>query len=327
MLLAGDLGGTKTHLGLFAPGDRRPTERVVREFATLDYRDLPSMISAFLAGTGVAPGDISGACFGVAGPIHAGVATLTNVPWRVVARDIVERNGVPAVALLNDVEALAHAVPTLEGDELATLHPGTPAPDGNAALITVGTGCGHAFLHKVEGRVVPMPSEGGHADFAARTPREIQLLEHLTTRFGRVDVERVVSGPGLANVAEFTHGGPCGLHAGIDDAAALPAAISQAALDGRCARCREALDLMIGALGAAAGNAAILSVARGGVFIGGGIPPKILPALQSDLFVAPFRTKPPMHELLAAIPVFVILHRRAGLLGAAVHAAWRNRLR
>jgi glucokinase len=296
----------------------------VREYTTLDYPGLPAMVDEFLADAGVAPGEIASTCFGVAGPIHDGVADMTNVPWHVDAREIHERNGLARVALLNDVEALVYAVPVLAGNELVTLHPGMPVAGANATLITVGTGFGQAFIHYVDGRTLPLPSEGGHIDFAARTGREIELLQYLTARYGRVDVERVVSGRGLANVAEFTHGGACAV-AGADlDPVAVPAAVSQAAMQGRCHRCREALDLFVGALGSAAGNAAIMGVARGGVFIGGGIPAKILPALQGDLFVTPFRSKPPMHELLASIPVFVITHTEAGLLGAAVYAASRR---
>jgi glucokinase len=321
MYLAGDLGGTKTHLGVFTEGTSRPVPQVVREYVTLDYPGLPAMIDAFLAEIGVAASEIRSTCFGVAGPIKDGVADMTNVPWHVDAREIHERNRLPRVTLLNDVEALVYAVPVLASDELVTLQAGTPVAGGNATLITVGTGFGQAFIHYVGGRTLPLPSEGGHIDFAARTEREIELLRYLTARFGRVDVERVVSGRGLANVAEFTHGGVCPVVAADVDPAAVPAAVSQSAMQGRCPQCREALDLFIAALGSAAGNAAVMGVARGGVFIGGGVPAKILPALQSDLFVTPFRAKPPMHELLASIPVYVITHTEAGLLGSAVYAA------
>jgi glucokinase len=321
MLLAGDLGGTKTHLGLFERARPRPVPTVTREFTTLDYPDLPTMVAEFLAAEGVTGAQVETACIGIAGPVFQGGATLTNVPWRVEATPLRERVGLHCLVLLNDVEALAHAVPVLGEADLAVLQAGTPVPAGNGVLITIGTGFGQAFLHRVEGRFTPLPSEGGHVDFAARTPREIELLRHLTARFGRVDVERIVSGQGLGNIAEFTHGGRCRLIDPQVEASAVPAAVSAAAVAGRCPACREALELMVGALGSAAGNVAILGVARGGVFIGGGIPAKILPVLQSDLFVAPFRAKPPMDDLLAAVPVYAILHPEAGLLGAAVHAA------
>jgi glucokinase len=321
MLLAGDLGGTKTHLGLFQRAAPRPVPTVTREFTTLDYPDLPTMVGEFMAAEGVTGTDIEVACIGIAGPVFEGGATLTNVPWRVEAASLRERAGLRRLVLLNDVEALGYAVPVLSEADLAVLQAGTPAPAGNAVLITIGTGFGQSFLHRIEGRFRPLPSEGGHVDFAARTPREIELLRHLTARFGRVDIERIVSGQGLGNVAEFTHGGLCPLIDPRTEASGVPAAVSAAAIEGRCPACREALHLMVGALGSAAGNAALLGVARGGVFIGGGIPAKILPALESDLFVAPFRAKAPMDDLLATVPVYAILHPEAGLLGAAVHAA------
>ena len=321
MLLAGDLGGTKTHLGLFERATPRPVPTVTRELTTLDYPDLPAMVAEFLASEGVTGAHIEVACIGIAGPVFEGGATLTNVPWRVEAAPLRERVGLRRLVLLNDVEALAYAVPVLGEPDLAVLHAGMPVPTGNGVLITIGTGFGQAFLHRLEGRFTPLPSEGGHVDFAARTPREIELLRHLTARYGRVDIERVVSGQGLGNIAEFTHGGRCSLIDPQADASSVPAAVSAAAIENRCPQCREALQLMIGALGSAAGNVAILGVARGGVFIGGGIPAKILPALKSDLFVAPFLAKPPMDDLLATVPVYAILHPEAGLLGAAVHAA------
>jgi len=321
MLLAGDLGGTKTHLGLFHRATPRPVPAATREFTTLAYPDLPTLVAEFMRGEGVTGADIEVACIGIAGPVLEGGATLTNVPWRVEPAPLREFAGLRRVVLLNDVEALGYAVPVLADADLAVLHAGTPAPAGNAVLITIGTGFGQSFLHRIDGRFRPLPSEGGHVDFAARTPREIELLRHLTARFGRVDVERIVSGQGLANVAEFTHGGRCSFIGSDVEPSGVPSAVSAAAVEGRCPACREALHLMVGALGAAAGNAALLGVARGGVFIGGGIPAKILPALKSDLFVAPFLAKPPMDDLLATVPVYAILHPEAGLLGAAVHAA------
>jgi glucokinase len=320
MLLAGDLGGTTTRLGLFEHRVTRPAPIEERDFTTLDYPNLPAIVKEFLRGTGVTAASIEGACFGVAGPIHEEWADLTNVPWRVGAPELREQVGLARVYLLNDVEALAFSIPGLRSDELAVVHEAESSASANAVLITVGTGFGQAFLHRTGGRPIPMASEGGHADFAARTDREIELLRYLTERFGRADVERVVSGPGLANVADFTHDGSCPHIPAGTDPANVPALVSRAALKGGCERCREALDLMIAALGSAAGNAAITAVARAGVFIGGGVPPKILPALQGPAFRDAYLGKPPMEELLTASPVFVILNDDAGLLGAAMYA-------
>jgi glucokinase len=175
----------------------------------------------------------------------------------------------------------------------------------------------------VNGRFIPSPTEAGHADFAARTEREITLLRELTQRFGRVEVERVVSGRGLINIYTVTHKQPCTAGIDIEDADA-PAAISLAAIDRRCAACMDALDLFVEAYGAEAGNLALRSVSTGGVYIGGGIAPKILPALTTGAFMRAFRDKPPLETMLEEMPVKVILNAEAGLIGSAVYAASRS---
>jgi glucokinase len=337
MLLAGDVGGTKTLLGLFeAAGDRpRPVE--VGEFVTLDYDGLEDMIREFLRARSLEPRQIRTACFGVAGAVTDNVARLTNVPWLVDIENVAAIVGLQRAVLLNDLEALAYAVAVLEPDELAVLQQGVAIPTGNAAVIAAGTGLGEALLLNVDGRFVPGASEGGHADFAARTPRELELVRELTRIFGRVSVEHVVSGPGLVNVYQFTHdsfgSGPtitpssiaparlCAAVGVVKDPADLPARITHAALERRCPHCVDAVDLFVSAYGAEAGNIALRGVATAGVYVGGGIAPKILPALESGLFLDAFRAKEPMAHLVAMIPVAVILNPDSGLLGAAVHAA------
>lgn len=320
MLIAGDIGGTKTLLGLFDRQPARPRPIVVRAFGSLDYDDLPPMLDEFLRDDAVRGRPIEAACFGVAGPVIGEAAKPTNVPWTVDARVAGAALHVGRVRLLNDLEAMAYSVPVLEESEVHVLQDGAPMAGGNIALIAAGTGLGEALLHNVGGRFIPSPSEGGHADFAARTEREIALLRALTSRYGRVDVERVVSGHGLLNIHPFAHRRPCA--AGIDlrepDA---PAMISAAALARRCDGCVETLDIFVEAYGAEAGNLALRGVATGGVFVGGGIAPKILPALTTGAFAAAFRAKPPLDAMLSRIPVKVILNAEAGLLGAAVYAA------
>lgn len=314
-ILAGDIGGTKTLLGLFEPRAPRPRPIAVRAFGTLQFPDLVAMVAAFLERTGAGV-SIEAACFGVAGPVLGDVAELTNVPWRVDAPRVAAAFGITHASLLNDLEALAYGVPLLEPPELHTLQAGEPDPAGGIAIAAAGTGFGAAFLHRVDGRYVPAASEGGHADFAARTEREIALLRDLTTRYGRAEVEHVISGRGLVNIHRVTHSGRC--DAGIDLADPdAPAAISTAALDRRCDGCVAALDLFIDAYGAEAGNLALRTVATGGVFIGGGIAPKILPAFTSDRFIRAFCNKPPLDALLRKIPVNIILNAEAGLVGAA----------
>ena len=324
MILAADMGGTKTLTGLFRRGGDRPELQVVREFATLDFDSLDEILTTFMEETGV--GRIEAVAVGVAGPVTGLVARLTNVPWLADLSPLADRlAGVP-VELLNDLEAMAYAVPVLEPEELVILQDGMPSPTGNAALIAAGTGLGEALLHNVDGRFMPSASEGGHADFPARTPREFALAQELARIHGRVDVERVVSGPGLVNLFRFTHGGgplesACEALPPDLDLVELPAAISTAALDGRCEQCGEALDMFVEAYGAEAGNLALRSVATAGIYVGGGIAPKILPALQDGRFMDAFLDKAPMSDLLRTVPVMVIRNPAAGLLGAAVRAA------
>jgi glucokinase len=316
LLLAGDIGGTKTRLGLFEPSEERPRLLTARAFGTLDYGDLSDMIAGFLDSVQGSRERVGRACFGVAGPVIDEAANLTNVPWRVDARRTSRAFGIPTW-LLNDLQAMAYAVPVLQDSEVLVLQDGRAVPTGNIALIAAGTGLGEGLLHHIEGRRVPSPSEGGHADFAARTEREITLVRDLTKRYGRADVEHVISGRGLINIHRVCH--PDGCRAGIDlgDTAA-PAAISSAALDRRCEGCVETLELFVEAYGAEAGNLALRSVSTGGVFIGGGIAPKILPALTDGTFIRAFGAKPPLDSMLREMPVKVILNEHAGLIGAAV---------
>jgi len=263
---------------------------------------------------------ISSACFGVAGPVIGEAAELTNVPWRVNARQVAKAFSMTRVTLLNDLQAMAYAIPVLQPSEVHALQEGEALRGGNIALIAAGTGLGEALLHNVDGRFIPSPSEGGHADFSARTEREVALLRHLTARYGRADVEHVVSGRGLVNIHRATHKEPCAVGVDLEDPQA-PAAISAAALEHRCPACVETFDLFIEAYGAESGNLALRSVSTGGLFIGGGIAPKILSALTTGLFMHAFRGKPPLEEMLNSMPVKVILNSEAGLLGAAVYAA------
>jgi len=325
MLLAGDIGGTKTLLGLFDAAPARPRPLMVRAFGTLDHPDLQTLIAEFLktpdAGTArAAHGGIETACFGVAGPVVDETVKVTNVPWFVDARRVASALGIARVSLLNDLEALAHAVPVLRESETHVLQEGEALRGGNIALIAAGTGLGQALLHNVDGRFLPSASEAGHADFAARTEREIALVRDLTARYGRADVEHVVSGRGLINIHRVAHQQPCA--AGVDlESADAAAKMSAAALERRCAGCVETLDMFVDAYGAESGNLALRSVSTGGLYIGGGIAPKILPALTTGPFMRTFLAKPPLDPMLAAMPVKVILNAEAGLLGAAVFAA------
>jgi len=321
-LLAADVGGTTTRLGLFEKTPSRPKLVASREFTTLDFTDLPSMIAEFLRVESLTDVSIASACVGVAGPVRGDIATLTNIPWRVDGPEVARAFGLSQVRLLNDLEAMAYAVPVLDASEVHVLQQGEPADTGNIAVIAAGTGLGEALLHHVDGRYVAVATEAGHADFAARTEREIAVLRYLVGRHGRAQVEDVVSGRGLLHIHRVVHtadsGEPLVCAAGIDlDAADAPALISTAALERRCPGCVETLDLLVDAYGAEAGNLALRAIATGGVFVGGGIAPKILSALRSGSFISAFRAKAPFESMLAAMPVKVITNSGAGLLGAA----------
>src|SRR5436190_10837956 len=265
MLLAADVGGTKTLLGLFGRAPERPTRIEVGEFTTLEYDNLAPMIREFLKANGVESRTIEAASFGVAGAVTDQVARMTNVPWVVDAAAVSQAAALRRVHVINDLEAMAFSVSVLEPDELAILQQGVAQPTGNAAVIAAGTGLGEAFLHNLDGRFIPGASEGGHADWGARTPREIELLSTLVRIYGRCSVEHVICGPGLVNIYQFTHDAwgsrtylspsafvparTCDAVGPIGDPADLAAAISRAALEGRCAKCREARDLFVEAYG------------------------------------------------------------------------------
>ena len=342
MLLGGDIGGTKTLLGLFEPAETRPRPLHIEEFVTLDHDGLESILATFLDRHGVGAGQIAAAAFGVAGAITDQVAQLTNVPWCIDAKALMRHRGFRRVRLLNDLEAMAYAIPVLAGEELAVLQEGDRIASGNIAVIAAGTGLGEGMLLNIEGRLVPGQSEGGHADFAARTPRELEMVAALTPLLGRVSAEHILSGPGLVNVYRFTHdavdpptGTPgskgvanaalplpktCAAIGPVSDLPELARGISASARARRCERCVETMELFVAAYGAEAGNIGLRVVATAGVYIGGGIAPQILPELHEGRFMDAFRAKWPLEHLVSRMPVKVILNAQSGLLGAAVYA-------
>jgi glucokinase len=319
MLLAGDVGGTKTLLGLFDPGARRPEPRAIHSYTTTSFPTFVDMLDAFSHDVGQ-PLRVDAAVIGVAGPVVHDRARLTNVEWHIAVDEVGSRLRSARVQLLNDLEAMAHAVEFLKPDEVEVLQAGEPDMGGAAAVIAAGTGLGQALLQRMNEGLRPAPTEGGHADFAARTDREMELVRMLRERHGRAEVEQVLSGPGLLNLHRFTHrGGECSVVGDLESPDA-PAAVSRAGLGGRCQSCAEALRMFVSAYGAEAGNLALRGLALSGVYIGGGIAPKILPALRNGVFMDAFLAKAPMVELLSKVPVKVILNAEAGLIGAAIFA-------
>jgi len=320
MLLAGDVGGTKTLLGLFRRAPHRPVPVAVQSFPTLEYDGIVPMIRTFLRGQPGGEPPIDAACFGVAGPVLHDTAWMTNVPWKVDGRAVALEFGLSSVRLLNDLVSIAHSVAVLQPEELHILQQGEPNLAGNAALLAAGTGMGQSFLFNDGHKLVPAPSEGGHADFAARTSREWEFVDWLTRKYGRAEVEMVVSGIGLTNLYHFTHGNrPC-VPLDADPPPDLPRIASEHARTDACRYCIETMDLFVSAYGAEAGNLAVRTVATRGVYIGGGIAPKNIALLERPAFIASFVQKGPMRELLEQIPIRIIKNPQAGLLGAATVA-------
>ena len=320
MILAGDVGGTKTLLGLFDTADRRPSQIETRSYATPRFDSFTAILDSFAADVGRTL-SIDAVAVGVAGPVIANRAALTNIDWDISAEEITARLGTRRVQLLNDLEAMGNSVEVLAADAVVSLQDGVTRADGHAAIIAAGTGMGQACLHRVNGRLRPLPSEGGHADYAARSDRELEFARMLRELYGRAEVEHVLSGPGLLNLHRFTHrGGSCPILEETDDTRDAPARVSMAGLSGRCQGCADALRMFVDAYGAEAGNVALRGVTTAGLYVGGGIAPKILPALTSGRFMDAFLSKGPMRELLERGPVRVILNPQAGLLGAAVYA-------
>jgi glucokinase len=319
MLLAGDIGGTKTLIGLFERDRARPIALETRKYFTASFSSFDDVLDQFAHDVSL-PAQIEAIAMGVAGPVLEGQATLTNRGWNITVADIAQRTHAPRVRLLNDLEAMAYSVEVLNADEVVVLQEGEPDASAGAAVIAAGTGLGQAYLRRTNGRLVPAASEGGHADFAARNDREMEMVRMLREERGRVEVEDILSGKGLVNLHRFTHrGGECALIDNVPgrDAAA---AISKAALAGRCQGCADALRMFVSAYGAESGNLALRSLSFAGLYIGGGIAPKILPAMTNGQFMSAFLDKAPMNELVSRIPVKVIVNSNAVLIGAAVSA-------
>ncbi|HXW89831.1 MAG TPA: glucokinase [Terriglobales bacterium] len=325
MILAGDIGGTHARLAFFDVSNGR--FRMVSDsvFSSRDYRGLDEIVLRFLDDSRL---DADAACFGVAGPVHNGRVETSNLPWVVEAKQLAKELKLEQALIINDLEANAWGIATLDAKDVVSLNPGNAQAIGNQGVIAAGTGLGEAGLYwdGLDYRV--FACEGGHADFAPRNELEIELQRYLASRYGHVSNERVVSGPGLVNVFHFlrdTGRGtePSWLSQAMHDGDAA-AAISSAAIEGRCALCEQALTLFVSAYGAEAGNLALKLMATGGVFIGGGIAPKILAKLAEPLFLEAFTSKGRMRPLLEGIPVHVITNDKAGLQGAARCAAVRT---
>jgi glucokinase len=317
-VLAGDIGGTKTNLGLFVPGAKRPEPVDMNSYSSPAASSLQDLVEQFVEKN---PGKIAAACFGVAGPVIEGASKTTNLPWHVSEQDFKERFGWKKVRLINDLTATAYAIELLHEDEIVELNPNATKVNGNIGVVAPGTGLGVSLIVVVGKKLYPMPSEGGHADFAPTDDEQVDLWKHLKRKFGHVSVERVISGPGLADIyfwlrdrAESTEPHWLAERLKAEDP---PMVISEAALDKKEPLCTKTLDLFVSILGGYAGNLALTGMTTGGIYLGGGISPKILPKLNESGFMTAFTSKGRFQALLSQMPVRVILNDKAALLGAA----------
>lgn len=321
LILAGDIGGTTTRLAFFRANDSGLETVAQASYPSREHGSLAAIVTAFLASEGRVP---DRACFGIAGPVRDNRVLTPNLPWLIDGSELAGLLGLGHVCLLNDLQSNAYGISLLHDEDFAVLNSGVPDPSGAIAVISAGTGLGETIAPWDGSSHRPLAGEGGHTDFAPRNELETRLLLYLRAEFGRVSYERVLSGPGLINlyrflrdqrqiaedpaiVAEMSQGNPA-------------AVISRAGTDGSCTLCRQALELFVSLYGAEAGNLALRALATGGVYLGGGIAPKILASLMKPAFMLAFTAKGRLSPLLETIPVRVILNDRAALLGAGRYA-------
>jgi len=320
-LLAGDIGATKTSLAVFASerGLRDPLAEAT--FPSAEYDSLEAVALQFLGQTGLS---VNRACFGAAGPVRQGHCRVTNLPWEMDESQLTRVLRVEKVKLLNDLESIANAVPILEAADVRAVNAGEPESHGVIAIVAPGTGLGEAFLSWDGTGYRAYASEGGHADFAPINSLQLGLLRYLQERFEHVSSERVCSGMGVPNIYAYLKDSRYAtesprLAAKLAEAAdPTPVIINTALEDGQSDElCRATLDTFVSIIGAVAGNLALTVLSTGGVYLGGGIPRRILPALETGTFAQAFQRKGRLSNLLARMPVYVILNTKAALLGAA----------
>jgi glucokinase len=324
MILAGDIGGTKVNLAFFGEGLRLKPENL-DSFPSRDYASLEEIARKFLAERNL---KADYACFGIAGPVKKHRVAVTNLPWVITEKDMKEALGLKNVWLINDLEANAHGIYGLLPGDFVTLNKGEEGAIGNAAIISAGTGLGEAGLFWDSNRHLPIASEGGHSDFAPRTDLDVELLQYLRKRFGQPDWESVLSGPGQFHIYEFLRD----TQRGVEPAWLAtelrseepPRVVTRAALEQKSDLCVQALDLFVDYYGAEAANLALKVLATGGVYIGGGIAPKIISKLTDGRFMKAFIGEGRMKNLLAAMPVRVIMNDKTALIGAARFAAMQS---
>lgn len=317
MILAGDLGGTKSNLGLYDVQSGKLARVTTKRYATQEHKSLEEVVTDFLA---VTKAKVTAASFGIAGPVVQNRVHATNFPWIVDGAAMAKHLGVGRVRLLNDLEAAAFGIGVMEPSDMEVIHAGVPAPQANRVVIAAGTGLGEAILFWDGKQHLPMATEGGHADFAPHTDQQADLWKFLKTREEFVSIEAILSGGGFKRVHEFLN--PSMRHdfdvAGVDPAPG----ITVRGLSGECPVCAATLDLWVDIYGSEAGNLAVRAVARGGIFVTGGIAVKVLPKMTNGRFAAAVKDKEKLGAFLEQIPVVIVLNEDCPLMGAAF-VAWK----
>lgn len=323
VILAGDVGGTKTYAALYQPRSQGYRPLFERRYTTAEYPSLGALLAAFAAESGRTPARVA---VGVPGPVRQLPVRAVNLPWLIDPEEISAALGGTRVTLLNDLEATAYGTQVLDADDVVVLNPAPVDPEGNVAVIAAGTGLGEGGLCWTGERYTAVASEGGHASFSPLDEVSVELWRHLNLRHGHVSWERVLSGPGLAAIYEFLHDTgrapePDGFAAELARAHDRAGLISQAALAGTCELAVATLDLFVYLYGVESGNLALKLMSTGGLFVGGGIAPKIVAKLKAGRFIEGFVAKGRMADPLRAIPVKVILNDKAAMLGSAFRGA------
>ncbi len=319
MILAGDIGATRTRLAAFQTEGSKLELVVEKTYKSHDHSGLQEIISAFVKTEGI---PVHSACFGVAGPVRAGRSKISNLPWTIDSRELAAQLRLGSVGLINDLEAYAYGIDALESKDFVTLSEGVEDAEGNRVVIAARTGLGVAGLYWDGFRHHPFPCEGGHADFAPKNDLEAEMAQFLRKKYEHVSCERILSGPGIKNIYDFLRDAgkaeePAWLQKQMSEAPDAPALISRLALEHKAAICDQALNIFVGVYGSETGNCALNFLATGGVFIGGSIAAKIVPRMQDPVFMNSFLDKGRMRTLLADIPVKIVLNDDSGIIGAA----------
>lgn len=319
MILAAEIGATRTRLAAFETEGNRLSCVVEKTYPSQKHEGLAGILADFIKTEGI---PVHSACFGVAGPVRAGRSKISNLPWIIDASELAKQLKLNSVGLLNDLEAYAYGIDGLESKDFIPLSDGSEDADGNRAVISAKTGLGMAGLYWDGFRHHPFACEGGHADFAPRNELQTELLVYLQKKYGRISCERILSGPGIKNIYDFLRDAhkaeePDWLRTQIASAPDPPALISQLALEGKSAICDQTMSIFVSVFGAQTGNCALNFMSTGGIFIGGSIAAKIVPKMKDPVFMESFLDKGRMGALLKDVPVKIVVNDDCGMIGAA----------